>query len=77
MAKLPLLSELTECPHCGSVDYYTRDRAAGHITSRYTFDGSEISNEDMYEGLAIRTSAYVYCGSCNEKIARNNMDKKQ
>lgn len=72
MAKLPLLSELTECPRCGSVDY----RAAGHIISRYTFDGSEISNEDMYEGLAIQTSAYVYCGCCNEKIARNDMDKK-
>lgn len=74
MAKLPLMSELTECPHCGSVECYTRDRAAGHLNSRYSLDGSEVDNHDLYEGLNIAHATFVYCASCDEKIARN--DKK-
>lgn len=72
MAKLPLLSELTECPHCGSEEFYIIEKPAGHITRRGRFDGGECDNTHMFECLASKPSAWVHCGQCEEKIARND-----
>lgn len=73
MPKLPLLSELTECPHCGCEEVYTRQKAAGHVVWHQRFDGGATDNDRMYEHLNIYPSIWVYCACCEEKIAR--MDK--
>lgn len=75
MAKLPLLSELTECPHCGCEEVYTRQKASGHVTWRQRFDGKECDNGEMYTGLCIYPSIWVYCACCEEKIARMDKDE--
>lgn len=75
MKKLPLLSELRECPFCGSIEYYTIDQVKGHITSRSSFDGSEVDNDQMYEMISIKTGKFIFCGQCQTKIARNDTNK--
>lgn len=72
MAKLPFLSELTGCPHCGSEEVYTKERASGHIINRKMLNGEPADNTGMYEHLRIESSVWVYCGCCQEKIARND-----
>lgn len=73
MAKLPLLSDISRCPVCGSVEYYTIDQARGHIISGSRFDGEEASNDTMYEHLSIKTGRFIFCRECQTKIARNDI----
>lgn len=44
MAKLPNVSELTECPHCGSETFYYKSRVSGIVATHVNFDGSEVDN---------------------------------
>lgn len=72
MAKLPLLSELTECPHCGSEEVYTKEYVSGHIYHRKMLNGEPADNTLMYEHLCAKPSIWVYCVGCDEKIARTD-----
>ncbi|MCK9549304.1 hypothetical protein [Aquamicrobium sp.] len=77
MAKLPVLSKLKECPHCGAMEYYTKNQTKGYIIFRSSLDGSEVSNENMYEHLNIKTGSFVFCGECHKKIAQNDINENK
>jgi hypothetical protein len=68
--KLPNISELTECPYCGSGSYYYLSAVFGHTTTWVNFDGSEADNAEMYSGVGYRPLKFVFCAECEKKIAR-------
>lgn len=72
MAKLPNVSELTECPYCGSTSYYYLSRPCRYVTTWLNFDGSMADNTEMYSGLGLKPMKFVYCADCHKKIARND-----
>lgn len=70
--KLPNLSDITECPECGGTEYYVQQRASGIIRERGSLIGAAVDNHDMYDGLNIKQSVWVYCADCERKIARDD-----
>ncbi len=72
MAKLPNISELTECPLCGGDEYYVIAKPIGTITTRFHYDGRDADNTEMYANLCEKPQKFVYCSNCQVKIARNN-----
>ena len=72
MAKLPNVSELKECPHCGSQTYHYHSAVSGHITNWFNFDGTDADSTEMYSSMNSKALKFVYCANCHEKIARND-----
>ncbi len=70
MAKLPNVSELTECPHCGSETFYYKSRVSGIVATHVNFDGSEVDNSGMHDGMSYESLKFAYCSQCQRKIAR-------
>lgn len=71
--KLPNISGLAECPHCGADEFYIYQRVAGLIGCRYRFDGDEADNSEMHSGINYgKPQSWVFCGNCQERIARND-----
>ncbi len=70
MPKLPKLSELEQCPHCGYDEFYQKQSVKGFIYTRKRFDGEVADNTEMYNSLSYgELQKTVYCGECQEKIA--------
>ncbi|WP_191343918.1 hypothetical protein [Anaerotignum lactatifermentans] len=60
-----------KCPHCGSLEFYTRQRVNGVIQVNFRFDGQEADNESMYEALEYKeVSEYAYCSGCGKRLFR-------
>ncbi len=75
MSKLPNLSELQECPHCGSVEYYTKQRVKGEIYYRERFDGDCAENTHTFDSISTTwCSKFVYCVDCEVKIAKDDRE---
>lgn len=72
MAKLPNVSELTECPYCGCETFYYKSKVSGIVATHVNFDGSEADCSGMHEGLSYKNLKFVYCSQCQKKIARND-----
>ena len=63
------IASIESCTHCGSDEgYYTKDYVKGHTVTRFTFDGSEAENTDMYEGLSHRMGKVAYCLNCHKRL---------
>ena len=73
MAKLPNVSELTECPYCGSETFYYNCKVLGTVATHVNFDGSQADNYEMHDGLRYEPMRSAYCSQCQRKIARNDM----
>lgn len=59
---------ITCCPHCGSEDgFYTLSDYI-NVRVRSGFDGREMENGEMYDGVDIRYHRYAYCISCDGVI---------
>lgn len=63
-------SELTECPFCGSDEYYTSTYMFGIVDCRVRFDGEEAENGNMYESLSERRrkTERAYCVCCEKYL---------
>lgn len=72
MAKLPNVSELTECPHCGCETFYYKSKVSGIVATHVNFDGSEADNTEMHNSLSYESMKFVYCSQCQRKIARKD-----
>ena len=71
--KLPNVSELTECPHCGYDEFFSYQRVSGHVAYRQRFDGDDADNTELHSSINFgKPQIWVFCGSCQEKIARND-----
>lgn len=72
MAKLPNVSELTECPHCNGTTYYYMSQVSKHITTWVNFDGSDADNSEMFTSLNSKAMKFIFCADCHKKIAKND-----
>ena len=60
---------MENCTHCGSNEgYYTKNNYRGSGIVRFNFDNSPAENGDMYDGLTVTQSKYVYCLSCDKRL---------
>lgn len=66
---LPNVSEVKECPYCGSDEgFHITHTVSGHAYTHYTFDGSESCNSEMYSGINHHTHKYATCSKCDKRI---------
>ncbi len=72
-SRLPPITSLTECPHCGDDEYTVRVqyRGSGSVATR--FDGQAgFDNSGMYDELVATPGKIAYCASCGVAIGRND-----
>lgn len=68
-------TELTNCPFCGSEEYYTKQYAYGSVTYYERFDGIRAENGAMYEGLNFKYSGRVYCSHCDKCLGNKDLNE--
>lgn len=61
--------ELTECPFCGSDEFYTTQYVYGTLRYKERYDGKEAENEQLYDGLNTKNySGRTYCANCEKYL---------
>jgi hypothetical protein len=71
MAKrLPPITELTACPHCGGDEFYVVQRYKGTGNYNRRFDGGSADNTTMYDCLKEVAGKIAFCVDCNVALAR-------
>jgi len=69
-------SDLTECPFCGYDEFYTNAYVYGNTRYAESFDGHEVDNESLYEGLISKpVSGRAYCQNCRRYLGNKIADK--
>lgn len=72
-SKLPPVTSLTECPHCGDTEYFVRVKYSGSGKVAVQFDGqSGFDNSGMYDELKIVHGKIAYCNNCEKPIGQND-----
>lgn len=67
---LPTLAELTQCPHCGSDEYYVRYQYSGRGKYARRYDrGTDSDNSGMYDKLVMTPGKRAYCIDCDQPVA--------
>lgn len=67
-------SELTECPWCGSEEFYTHEYARGQIFFTERFDGGEADNTEMYSLLDFSYGVKAFCEDCGRYLGNRKKD---
>ena len=61
----------TQCPFCGSEEFFIKEHISGPAQMCFRFDGEEADNGDLYEGLTIKeTGVFAYCSGCGKRVFR-------
>lgn len=61
----------TQCPFCGSEDFFIKEHISGPVHMKFRFDGEVADNGDMYEGTTTtETGVFAYCSGCRKRIFR-------
>ena len=67
------ITDLKCCPKCGD-DYggvYRKVKMSGNSEYNYSFDGGEeADNSHLHDGLSYKSSASIYCRSCDARIGK-------
>ena len=59
----------SECPYCGSEEFYTKQKVSGKVTYIQRFDGEDADNGEMYDMIRHKTvGKYAYCLECNKRL---------
>lgn len=62
---------ISECPYCGSKEYYWKQHISGRGIYNNSFDGSEPDNSAMYDNMQeTPLGKFAYCCKCDKKIFR-------
>lgn len=64
-------SDLKSCPFCGCKMYYEKQTVKGNIEFNNSFNGEEVPNYDVYEGLSHTYSGRCYCRDCDKYLGNN------
>lgn len=77
MAKrLPPITEVTECPHCGSTTFYVKQTYSGSgVYHRSLIGEAGVDNSGMYDALNTNVGKTAHCSDCYEPIAKWDEDK--
>lgn len=63
------LSDLEQCPFCGSDEYFTTEYVYGTLYYNERFDGEETHNGELYDGLNSKNySGRAYCCNCKKYL---------
>lgn len=62
------MSKITECPHCGSEEYYVNITFKGRGAYRYRFDGETADNHHLHDCCTYPEKETVYCGECQKRL---------
>lgn len=69
-------TDLTECPYCGSNEFYTKARYSGPIVYFERFNGEKADNSGMYDFLTKITSGNnVWCAVCGEYLGNRGKNR--
>lgn len=76
--RLPPITELKACPHCGCDEFYVVQRYKGTGKYNRRFDGGSADNTTMYDCLIESPGKIAFCVDCTVAIARwdQEADKK-
>ena len=75
MDEIIKFSDLTECPFCGSAEFFRLNHYQGKSTFYERFDGKEAyDNSQMYDSLSMRQGQKVYCADCKEYLGNTKTD---
>lgn len=64
-------TDLKFCPFCGSEMYYENQAVKGKVEFNSLFNGEEVPNYDLYEGLTHTCSGRCYCRDCDKYLGNN------
>lgn len=59
---------LSECPYCGSDEYYVITYYRGRGAYHFRFDGEMADNSQMYDCLSARMCTTAFCGNCQKRL---------
>lgn len=62
------MEQLTCCPHCGYIEYYTKDYICGSTRYFHRFDGKDRYNGEMYDHLDHNQGKWAYCVNCDKRL---------
>ena len=61
------MTELKECPRCGSEEYYMKQSVKGTAYYIFHFDGTEADNSDLYNNLEMTNRwKHPRCAKCGK-----------
>lgn len=69
-AKLPSITDVERCPHCGHQEFQVAVRYSGRGVYRRRFDGKSADNTEMYDCLNSTEGKIAYCDACYKPVAR-------
>lgn len=69
--KLPPITEVSACPHCGGDEFFVMQRYKGVGPYHRRFDRNEgADNTEMYDCLNETVGKTAFCSDCNQPVAR-------
>lgn len=70
-SKLPPITDLQRCPHCGCDEFAVKQAYNGSGSYYRRMDGREgADNAGMYDCLNVKTGKLAYCARCEKPIGR-------
>lgn len=70
--------KMTQCPYCGSEEYFIKQQASGRMLWRMRFDGEEADNATYYESLNVENeSDYAWCSKCGKRLFKLGPEGKE
>ena len=70
MPRYPHIDDLECCSYCGSNHaFYVNIFVRGYISHRTGFNGQDIDNGQLYDGLTWGEQSDYFCDACDRKIA--------
>lgn len=66
---MKLKSGATSCPHCGNnYAFYVLHTASGSVSYFYGFNGGDVYNSNMWDGVYLKPKKTAYCGECQRSL---------
>ncbi len=66
---MKLKSGATSCPHCGNdYSFYVKHTALGSTGYFYGFNGGDVDNTHLWDGIRLKPKKTAYCGECQRSL---------
>lgn len=67
-----------ECPICSHNEFYVKTHFTGNGNFYYSYDGSDVDNSELHDGINYHSGKYAYCGKCDKRLFKfgGNIDDK-
>ncbi|MGA6364908.1 hypothetical protein [Proteus penneri] len=66
---MKLKSGVMSCPHCGNdYSFYVMHTASGSTSYFYGFNGDDVDNTHLWDGVKLKSKKTAFCGECQRSL---------